>query len=282
MTAARRVSWFVIAALVIVSMARATFDDGPPRTTEEQVQAIASTLKCPICGSQSVADSDVAASRAIRLEIAKLVEEGESASTIRAQIADTYGDQVQLIPPASGFAGLVWILPVVAVVVALVALSAAFARWRRAPERRGHRRGPCPGRAGAARAVSDPVSSGLAPLEEQRDFLLRSLDDLEREHDAGDVDEADYQALKDDYTARAAAVLRSLEDGQAAPAAGRATPDRASGRSDPRRASLFAGLAGLLVAQASGRRDAGDLSSGDIRAVGHREAQRGRAAAQRR
>ena len=28
----------------------------------------------------------------------------------------------------------------------------------------------------------------------------------------------------------------------------------------------FAGLAGLLVAQASGRRDAGDLSSGDIRA----------------
>ena len=38
--------------------------------------------------------------------------------------------------PSSGFAGLVWILPVVAVVVALVALSAAFARWRRAPKRR--------------------------------------------------------------------------------------------------------------------------------------------------
>ena len=255
----------MIAALVIVSMARATFDDGPPRTTEEQVQAIASTLKCPICGSQSVADSDVAASRAIRLEIAKLVEEGESASTIRAQIADTYGDQVQLIPPASGFAGLVWILPVVAVVVALrravrrVRPVAAHARGRR------HRRGPCPGRTGAARAVSDPTSSGLAPLEEQRDFLLRSLDDLEREHDAGDVDEADYQALKDDYTARAAAVLRSLEDGQVAPAAVARPP---IGR---RVAAIlgvvaFAGLAGLLVAQASGRRDAGDLSSGDIRA----------------
>jgi hypothetical protein len=33
-----------------------------------------------------------------------------------------------------------------------------------------------------------------APLEEQRDFLLRSLDDLEREHDAGDIDETDYEA----------------------------------------------------------------------------------------
>ena len=130
----RRASWFVIAALLLVSLARATFDDGPPRTTEEQVEAIASTLKCPICRSQSVADSDVAASRAIKLEITKLVEEGKSPSVIRAQIAATYGDQVQLIPPASGFAGLVWILPVVAVVVALVALSAAFARWRRAPD----------------------------------------------------------------------------------------------------------------------------------------------------
>ncbi|MEQ1788649.1 MAG: cytochrome c-type biogenesis protein CcmH, partial [Acidimicrobiales bacterium] len=81
----RRASWFVIAALVLVALGRATFGDGPPRTTEEQVEAIARTLKCPICGSQSVADSDVAASRSIRLEIARLVEEGESASDIRAQ-----------------------------------------------------------------------------------------------------------------------------------------------------------------------------------------------------
>jgi cytochrome c-type biogenesis protein CcmH/NrfF len=112
---------------------RATVDDGPPRTTADQVEAIAKTLKCPQCAGQSVADSDAASSRAIRVEIARLVEEGRSASDVRATIAASYGDQVQLIPPASGFAGLVWILPVVALVVALLALSAAFARWRRAP-----------------------------------------------------------------------------------------------------------------------------------------------------
>ena len=48
-------------------------------------------------------------------------------------------------------------------------------------------------------------------LEEERDFLLRSLDDLDQERAAGDIDEADYQALHDDYTARAARVLRHLE-----------------------------------------------------------------------
>lgn len=109
-------------------------------------------------------------------------------------------------------------------------------------------------------------AAALNALEEQREFLLRSLDDLEREHDAGDVDEQDYLALKDDYTARAASVLRALEAGQVRPARQPPRP-RPIGRRLAVLAGVlaFAGLAGLLVAQASGRRDAGDLSSGDIR-----------------
>ena len=129
--ALRRGSWIAIFVLAIASLVVATFDDGPPRTTEEQVEAIAKTLKCPVCGSQSVADSDVAASRSIRAEIARLVEEGRSPDEIRASIGASFGDQVQLIPAASGFAGLVWILPVVVLVVAIVGVGSALARWRR-------------------------------------------------------------------------------------------------------------------------------------------------------
>lgn len=129
----RRWSWLVIAALLVVGLGRATFADGPPRTAEEQVRAIASTMKCPVCRSQSVADSDVAAARAIRLEIASLVEEGRSADEVRSTIASTYGADVQLTPSGSGVEGLVWILPVVALVAALAGVSAAFARWRRTP-----------------------------------------------------------------------------------------------------------------------------------------------------
>jgi cytochrome c-type biogenesis protein CcmH len=126
-----RWSWIVIGALVVVSLGRAVLDDGPPRTTDEQVEAIARTLKCPVCESQSVADSESASSRAIRAEIARLVEEGRSPSEVRAAIGASFGDEVQLIPPASGFAGLVWILPVAAMIVALALVSAALARWRR-------------------------------------------------------------------------------------------------------------------------------------------------------
>src|SRR3546814_10113008 len=85
-------------------------DEVLPRTTDERVRTIASSLKCPTCRSQSVADSDSAAARSIRTEIARRVDEGQSADHIRSAIAATYGDDVQLTPSGSGMEGLVWIL----------------------------------------------------------------------------------------------------------------------------------------------------------------------------
>ena len=105
----------------------------------------------------------------------------------------------------------------------------------------------------------------VAALEDQRDFLLRSLEDLEREHAAGDVDEHDYAALKDDYTARAAAVLRALEAG--GPPAGTGAPGRSRRRTLllAGGVAVFAVVAGLLVAQSAGRRDPGEVATGGIR-----------------
>lgn len=54
----------------------------------------------------------------------------------------------------------------------------------------------------------------LAALEEQRAFLLASLDDLDAEHGAGDLDDADYETLRADYTARAARVIGAIDDRQ--------------------------------------------------------------------
>src|SRR5215471_9628536 len=108
-----------------------------------------------------------------------------------------------------------------------------------------------------------PNPDRLAELEEERAFLLRSLDDLDREHDAGDIDDADYTTLRDGYTARAATVLRAIESQQAA-----LPPKRP--RNWKRIGLWSAGLlvvavlAGVLVAWASGDRLPGDSSSGDI------------------
>jgi tetratricopeptide (TPR) repeat protein len=105
----------------------------------------------------------------------------------------------------------------------------------------------------------------LAALEEERRFLLRSLDDLEREHDAGDVDDVDYETLKDDYTARAARTIRSIESHHARLAEAR-TPRRWRRLLVTVAAvGAFALIAGVVVAQAAGRRGAGDSITGDTR-----------------
>ncbi len=54
----------------------------------------------------------------------------------------------------------------------------------------------------------------LAALETEREFLLKSLDDLERERADGGIDEGTYTTLHSDYTARAAEVLRALRSGR--------------------------------------------------------------------
>jgi len=99
--------------------------------------------------------------------------------------------------------------------------------------------------------ITDP--DRLAELEEERRFLLRSIDDLEREHDAGDVDEHDFATLRDGYVARAAAVLREIDEGKAALPPKRRRPGVIV--AGVAITLAVAGLAGWLVARSSGQRD---------------------------
>ena len=106
----------------------------------------------------------------------------------------------------------------------------------------------------------------LAELEDERRFLLRSLADLEREHDAGDVDEQDYATLKDDYTIRAATVLRSITSRRSALPA---RPPRRRGRMVRTIViTLAAGLTlGWLLSRYTGERRVGDTITGGATAL---------------
>lgn len=99
-------------------------------------------------------------------------------------------------------------------------------------------------------------------LREERDFLLASLRDLEREREAGDVTEDDYETLRAGYVARAATVARRLEGIDAA------TPTVKSrvGRRLAWAAVVvgFAVVAGILVARQSGQRLPGESFTGGI------------------
>ncbi len=126
------------------------------------------------------------------------------------------------------------------------------------------------GRGAAARLDPDE----LAALMEQRDFLLASLDDLEREHDAGDLDDDDHAALRDDYTARAAEVLRAIEDRRHAMDAAQRPRSPARVAAIAATVVVVAAVAGVVVAQAAGRRSAGETATGGVRPTATQEARR--------
>lgn len=115
---------------------------------------------------------------------------------------------------------------------------------------------------GSTRHILDPDE--LAALEDQRDFLLASLRDLEREHDAGDLDDHDFQTLRDDYTARAAEVLRAIEGRRAALDAAHAPLSWRKRLLALAGVAAFALVAGFVVAGAIGARGEGDTLSGGV------------------
>ena len=164
---------------------------------------------------------------AIRNQIADLVADNDlSDAEIIAFIETRYGAQVLLVPKSSGFDALVWVLPAVAFVCGLAALVVVFRRWKREA---GDMRDPTDADRALVEAAlladvddQDTGNDGRAAASSTGSRSSRRSaasccarsTDLEREHDAGDVDDLDYQTLKDGYTVRAADVLREIEAGR--------------------------------------------------------------------
>lgn len=105
----------------------------------------------------------------------------------------------------------------------------------------------------------------VAELEREQSFLLRSLDDLDAELQAADLESHDHEQLSDDYTRRLAEVTRALDENRTAYA-------KIDNRLNSRQRILtvagiviVAVLAGLFLARASGFRSPTDSLSGDIR-----------------
>lgn len=132
---ARR-SWLPYLALLPVLVAALVVGAGRGDgrlTAEERVERISKEVRCPTCESQSVADSRAPASEAIRQEVRRRVDAGESDAAIRSFLVSRYGKEILLEPEVKGVSALVWALPMLALAVALVGLAMAFRRWGSRP-----------------------------------------------------------------------------------------------------------------------------------------------------
>ncbi|MBT6444673.1 cytochrome c-type biogenesis protein CcmH [bacterium] len=126
----RWLSWVLMAIVGIAALIVGATADGGPQSDGERMSELASTIRCPQCRGQSVAESNVAIAREIRGDIRNRISAGESDDDIRQVYIDRYGRSIVLNPDSGGFTGLVWIVPVLAAGLATAAIALAFQRWR--------------------------------------------------------------------------------------------------------------------------------------------------------
>lgn len=109
-------------------------DSGAPSAAERAAK-LSGEVRCPTCEGLSAAESESAASVAIRDEIRRRVDLGETDAEVRSFLVGRYGRDILLTPEGSGVAGLVWVLPVAGFVLGAGALALTFRRRTTEPLR---------------------------------------------------------------------------------------------------------------------------------------------------
>ena len=98
--------------------------------TDDEVNAIAKELYCPVCENISLDACGTTACEQWRGIIRDKLKEGWSEDEIKTYFVDQYGDRVMAEPPRRGFNWLVYIFPLLVFIVGIILLYRAFQIWR--------------------------------------------------------------------------------------------------------------------------------------------------------
>jgi cytochrome c-type biogenesis protein CcmH len=118
-----------VALLLLVTIA--SLGDAAATIREEDVQAIASQLRCVVCQNLSVADSPSEMAHQMRDLIRERLTAGDRPDQVMAYFVQRYGEWVLLAPPVRGLNLLLWLAPFGAVAGGLALVVALARRWRR-------------------------------------------------------------------------------------------------------------------------------------------------------
>ena len=98
---------------------------------EARAKALMVTLRCVMCQSQSIADSDAPIAGDMRSEVRTRIAAGEDPEHIRQWLIARYGDYVTYAPQVKPITWPLFAAPLVILVVAAVLLRGRFARGAR-------------------------------------------------------------------------------------------------------------------------------------------------------
>jgi cytochrome c-type biogenesis protein CcmH len=119
----------LVFGLLLVGVTSPGFAQGGD-PTEDEVNAVASQLYCPVCENVPLDACGTAACEQWRGIIRDKLAEGWSEDQIKAYFVEQYGDRVLAEPPRRGFNWLVYLVPVLALGAGAALLVLGFRKWR--------------------------------------------------------------------------------------------------------------------------------------------------------
>jgi len=109
----RRAALLRVAAVLTALLFAAGGAQAAP-TPDDQIQAIASELMCPVCAGQTVAESGAQLAVQMRAIIRERLQQGQTREQIIAYFVAQFGEGVLAAPPRRGIGLLLWLsLPLV-------------------------------------------------------------------------------------------------------------------------------------------------------------------------
>ncbi len=100
-----------------------------PQPSDDEVNAIAKQLYCPVCENIPLDVCPTQACEQWRATIRDKLSIGWNEQQIKNYFVDQYGDRVLATPPARGLNWLVYVLPPVAFLAGAIFLFRAFRSW---------------------------------------------------------------------------------------------------------------------------------------------------------
>ena len=129
----RWVRWLVGIAFLTAMILRpptAIAQEGSRVPTDDEVNAIAKKLYCPVCPNTPLDVCETLACRDWREQIRDQLAAGWTEEQIITYFVERYGQRVLAEPQRKGFAALAWVLPVIAVAVGLAIVIQVLRAWR--------------------------------------------------------------------------------------------------------------------------------------------------------
>jgi len=130
----KRLFWITTLILVLSTLATATVFAQGSIPTDNEVNAIAKDLFCPVCENTPLDVCPTQACKEWREEIRGMLAEGKSEAEIKQHFVDYYGARVLSEPPRTGFNWLVYVVPPIVIVTGIFVLFRALRAWSQPPE----------------------------------------------------------------------------------------------------------------------------------------------------